>query len=569
MIKFKSTGLVLTGFVLANILTPSLSIMSFATDVPVNEKNIELNKVKNIIVEGITKNTITQEDVLKHVTKTIVGDAYKKENVEFDLLSIINSGIVQNAKARTIQSNGELNIIFEVEEIANIEKIKFEGVTLVNQEELKALLLTKEGNPFNKSYIDQDIETIKNLYAKNNLFAVVTNVNLKNKGEVTFVVSEAQIEQIQYIGNTKTKNWVIDKIVKPIIKDKDHLSPENLKELYNKLMETGYFESVDIQAEDGNIQGNILLKIVFKELKSGEWQLGGGYSDKYKGELVGGIKDKNLNGEAKEFGLNFSVGSNKNSYQLSYLDNYYKKTDTSVSFNVFNTKSDETYLDSKYEEKHTGFNIGIAKPISEDKKTKFFANFNSDNIKTENISGGNVEGTKTNSISVGIINDRRDNVVDTKSGSLVKAELLSSQKLFGSDNNFTKLMIDARKYIKISPKDVFASRFMFNYSNNDLPIVEQFSIGGSDSVRGLDEGEQKGNKSILASVEYRHDINDKVQAVVFVDAGKAIQKDIDNSMKVSTGIGVRIKTAMGMIRLDAAKTGGHSMKYMFGFGQSF
>ena len=58
-------------------------------------------------------------------------------------------------------------------------------------------------------------------------------------------------------------------------------------------------------------------------------------------------------------------------------------------------------------------------------------------------------------------------------------------------------------------------------------------------------------------------------AVVFVDTGKAIQKDIDNSMEVSTGIGVRIKTAMGMIRLDAAKTGGHSMKYMFGFGQSF
>ena len=143
---------------------------------------------------------------------------------------------------------------------------------------------------------------------------------------------------------------------------------------------------------------------------------------------------------------------------------------------------------------------------------KFFANFNSDNIKTENTSGENIEGTKTNSISVGIINDRRDNIVDTKSGSLVKAELLSSQKLFGSDNNFTKLMIDARKYNKISPKDVFASRFMFNYSNNDLPIVEQFSIGGSDSVRGLDEGEQKGNKSILASVEYRHDINDKVQA---------------------------------------------------------
>lgn len=567
--NLKNVGLVLSGFVLSNILTPSLSVISFATDVPATEKSVEMNKVKSIIVEGISKNTITNEDVMKYVTKTVIGQEYKKENVEYDLLNLINSGIVQNAKAKTIQSNGELCVIFEIEEITAINKIKFEGISLVNQDELKATLITKEGENFNKANIDKDIENIKSFYAKKNLFAVVTNINFKNKGEITFVVSEAQIEKIQYIGNTKTKDWVIDKIVKPIVKDKDHLSPENLKELYNKLMQTGYFESVDIQAEDGNVQGNILLKIIFKELKSGEWNIGGGYSERYKGQLVGGVKDKNLNGEAKEFGLDFSLGSNKNSYQLSYLDNYYKKTDTSISFNLFNTKSDETYLDTTYEEKRTGFNIGMAKPISEDKKTKFFANFNSDNIKVENVSGGNIEGVKTNSISLGIINDRRDNPTDTKNGSLVKAEILSSQKLFGSDYNFTKLMVDARKYVQLSPKDVFASRIMFNYSNNSLPLVEQFSIGGSESVRGLDEGEQKGNKSILASVEYRHDLSDKVQAVVFVDAGKAMQENIDNTIKVSTGLGLRIKTAMGMIRLDAAKTGGHSAKYMFGFGQAF
>ena len=45
--------------------------------------------------------------------------------------------------------------------------------------------------------------------------------------------------------------------------------------------------------------------------------------------------------------------------------------------------------------------------------------------------------------------------------------------------------------------------------------------------------------------------------------------EIDNALKTSAGLGLRIKTAMGMIRLDAAKTGGHSAKYMFGFGQAF
>lgn len=95
------------------------------------------------------------------------------------------------------------------------------------------------------------------------------------------------------------------------------------------------------------------------------------------------------------------------------------------------------------------------------------------------------------------------------------------------------------------------------------------SIGGANSVRGLDEDEQKGNKSVLATLELRHDLSDTVQGVVFVDAGKAWNDSIDNAMKVGTGLGLRIKTAMGILRLDAAKSGGNSVKYMFGIGQSF
>ena len=70
-------------------------------------------------------------------------------------------------------------------------------------------------------------------------------------------------------------------------------------------------------------------------------------------------------------------------------------------------------------------------------------------------------------------------------------------------------------------------------------------------------------------MELRHDLSKTVQGVVFVDAGKAWSDEINNSLKVATGLGVRIKTAMGVLRLDASKGGGNGWKYMFGIGQSF
>ena len=70
-------------------------------------------------------------------------------------------------------------------------------------------------------------------------------------------------------------------------------------------------------------------------------------------------------------------------------------------------------------------------------------------------------------------------------------------------------------------------------------------------------------------MELRHDISSKVQGVVFIDAGKAWSEEVSNSFKVAAGLGLRIKTAMGILRLDAAKSGGEGIKYMFGIGQSF
>lgn len=521
--------------------------------------------VQHIIVEG--NQTVPQDAILKYVTNTKVGDLYSKEVVKKDLEAISQSGIVQKVSARSIQNNGELYIVFTVAELSDIKTLTLDGNTLIPKEDILPKLICKPGDKFEKSSVEADIETIKKMYSDKGYIAIVSNVN-NTDGDVTFHIQEAKIENIAYEGNKKTKSWVMDKIVGDTFKKGEFLTVNALQKAYRDLQETGFFKTVNIEAKDGSEKGKVIINIKVDEDKTGEWRLGGGYSNQYKAELVGGVSDKNIGGTAKSVNLDFGVGKGKNSYELSFVDPYYKGTDTSVYFNLFKNSRDIDNAYGEYTENHTGGEIGFNKPISADKKTSFFASFNVDKIDVDkDRAAANVNDVNDNTLTIGVRHDTRDK--GQVEGTVTEAAVSTSQEFLGSDNNFTKFMTGVKNYARLSAKDVLASRLSFNYSPDDIPAVEQFSIGGANSVRGLDEDEQKGNKSVLATLELRHDLSDTVQGVVFVDAGKAWNDSIDNAMKVGTGLGLRIKTAMGILRLDAAKSGGNSVKYMFGIGQSF
>ena len=437
---------------------------------------------------------------------------------------------------------------------------------MVDTEEITNVLVSKVGEQFNKQVVEKDIENIRNLYNEKGYVAIINEVNNDN-GAVKYNVVEAKIEGMSYEGNKKTKDWVLDKILNKRLKKGEFLTPKALQLAYKDLASTGFFKEVHIDADEGTTKGNVVLKVRVTEDQSGEWNLGGGYSDTYKAELLGGIRDKNIGGTAKSVSFDFGFGKERNHFSLSYVDPYWKKSDTAVYAKVYKTQKDIDSAYSKYTEKHTGGTVGFIKPVSEDKKTKMYASATIDKIEADNKSGAVMQGLQDNYVTLGVVHDSRNE--GEVSGTVVEGSVSASHKALGSDTNYAKFMASVKNYAQLSAKDVLASRLQLNYSPNDLPAIEQFTIGGADSVRGLDEDAQRGNKSVLASMELRHDLSKTVQGVVFVDAGKAWSEAVDNSLKVAAGLGLRINTAMGMLRLDMAKAGGDGIKYMFGIGQSF
>ena len=521
--------------------------------------------VKHIIISG--NKEIPADTFLKLVTHTKVGEEYSKKAVIRDVQAIANTGLTQSTRVATMVNNGELYVVFKVKELAEVQSVSFTGNTLISSEELQKDIATQKGEKFAPRTARDDMDRIRNAYGKLGYIAVVSGVN-NDDGAVTFDIREAKVDGIIYKGNKKTKSWVLDKLVSPFIKSGDFLRNDKLQGVYSTLASSGYFSNVKIDVADvPGKPGNVALMITVKETSTGAWNIGGAYSDTYGAEAVGGIYDKNLGGSARSLNLDFGIGTERDHYSLTYTNPYWRRSDTSVYVKGFKTDKDIDNDYFKYTENHAGGEVGFTKPVSQDKKTSMYANFRVDNVKVkEQEKGPLLDSIQENSVTLGVIYNGRTAYGE---GSVFEGAVTSSLTALGSDEDFTKVMLNARSYKKLSRRDTLAGRAEFNFSPDNLPRVEQFTIGGSDTVRGLEEDSQRGDQSILGTIELRHDFNDTLQGVAFVDAGKAWSDDVHNDLKIASGLGLRIKTALGVLRLDAAKSGGNDIKYLFGIGQSF
>ena len=116
---------------------------------------------------------------------------------------------------------------------------------------------------------------------------------------------------------------------------------------------------------------------------------------------------------------------------------------------------------------------------------------------------------------------------------------------------------------------------MAGYISGETSYNQLFELGGSNNLRGYEDDQFKGEKMYAATLEYRIPVAKKVEAVLFTDVGSAWDVDInrvpwytdDDSIHWSVGVGLRLQTPIGPIRLDYGH--GDRNKFHFSFGAQF
>ncbi len=159
-----------------------------------------------------------------------------------------------------------------------------------------------------------------------------------------------------------------------------------------------------------------------------------------------------------------------------------------------------------------------------------------------------------------------------------------------STYQFTKIGIDLRRYGKFVIGSILATRlksgFIFPRNIEDfIPVEERFYAGGSNSVRGWarselgplgQDGKPLGGNSLLeGSAEVRFPIWKILGGAVFLDFGNVWEQTFFyrlDEIRYSNGLGLRMETPVGPVRLDVAwpiDTGKKTLQFHISVGQAF
>jgi outer membrane protein insertion porin family len=404
-------------------------------------------------------------------------------------------------------------------------------------------------------------------------------VTMNAQGVLTISINEGLLEGIEVKGNEKTKEDVITREMN--VKPGEAFNVKEARRSMQKVYNLGYFEDVNMKLNPGKELNGVVLQTEVKEQKTGTFSIGGGYSS--ADGLVGFVEvgDTNFRGTGDQVKIHYEFGgeASANNYNLGFTRPWLDKKHTSIGFNIYDmTREKDEYddetdaLTSTFDERRKGWNATIGRPHGE--YLKNYLTYKDETVSNEGIAVGspgapdaNGFGT-THSITLQSILDTRDNVFNATEGHRVALTTEFAGGMLGGTFDFQKYQIEGRKYVKVDNQHVWAFRLGAGVATGAVPTSEKFEVGGSNSLRGYDEDKFDGDQMLTASAEYRFPLGGKVQGVGFVDAGQASDSLKLDDIKASVGIGVRVTTPIGPIRLDYG-VGEEGGKLHFSIGSSF
>ncbi|HET6362726.1 MAG TPA: patatin-like phospholipase family protein [Gemmatimonadota bacterium] len=154
--------------------------------------------------------------------------------------------------------------------------------------------------------------------------------------------------------------------------------------------------------------------------------------------------------------------------------------------------------------------------------------------------------------------DRLDSVNLPRRGTLASVEIRSSREELGADRSWTRWSLEGRVYGSRGPQTAFASMASgASASAEDLPVREEFLLGGFASLSGFGEGELRGEAFAVGRVGLLRriaEIPPALRAVVaggWIEAGDAWDRSDDEEidLRPSVTLAVGAETLFGPLFL--------------------
>ncbi len=474
-----------------------------------------------------------------------------------------------------------------------VGEVLLQGQSIFSKEELLALVTMGPGTVFNGEDLREDMRLLKQYYGdKGFIHANVTpdpQLDEANKRvTLTYLIEEGQrvyVRRIDVQGNLKTKDEVVRRELKVV--PGEVFDGAEIRKSVERLNNLGYFEevTVDTQPTDDPRYEDLIVDV--KSAKTGSFSIGGGFSSVDK--LVGLLEVEqrnfdlfnfpNFTGAGQDLRFRAEMGASRKNFNLAFTEPWMLGKPISFGVDAYNrVREQDRNSGYGYEEERRGGGLRLGKRFGDylgaNVGYQYFRTEISD-VSTEASAALQAEeGTSNTSIvNTSISYDRRDNRFDPMSGFYAFSSFDIAGGLLGADEDFGRVQAGMSHYWQQSERFVLETRtragIVEAYDHADVPIFERFFGGGASTIRGFEERNvgptdatsndpTGGEATFMASVEEVITlVNDErgrpmIRGALFLDAGNVWEHthDFGRSLKYSMGIGARVKTPFGPVKLD-------------------
>ena len=552
---------------------------------------VSLSAVEPVVVGvGVAGNQEVVSEHILGVVGTKAGDQISQQQIQEDIEIIYGLGFFSLVDASVTQQGGGVYVEYQVTENPVVQEIRFTGNTVFTPEELMQVVFTQPGAVFNRVFFRNDLQRIGEKYEKAGyVMTRIEDVGVEG-GIINVRILEPVVGEVIIQGNRKTKTEVIRREFK--LQPGDLFNATVMRHSLNKLNAKGLFEDVSVGFEPTEDPGKVTIVLTVEEKKTASFSVSMGHGS--SSGWTGGVSydEANYRGLGHRTSIGFETGDREQywvSYEEPYMDSKHYAWRAGVYTSEWKDLKDYTngVYNATYNQDKKGIYFGGGKKFVNDPSLNWYLLFDWNDIDISVTDGALPAGKESRGKVFSITGSLTRNLLDEYS-SFPKGhvETLSVQKglgALGGDWSFTKYWLEGRYYRPLSQffeglldreigsEDnpvIFAARARIGYSSGSLPWTEQFFIGGSRTLRGYKDDEFYGKEMVLANLEIRIPIQDSFAIVGFYDIGMASDGSVFSNTKSGYGIGARIKTPFGNMRVDFGK-GEFENRTHFSFGEMF
>jgi outer membrane protein insertion porin family len=564
-------------------------------------------------------------------------DQYSRQKLSADLETIrsyyLNRGYldfnIDSTQVSITPDKRDIYIVINMTEgdRYTVSDVKLGGELLLPEGELMRLVAIKPGETFSREKLADSTKRItERLGNEGYAFAnanAVPDVD-KDKRTVAFTIMidpgrRVYVRRINVVGNTKTRDEVIRRELRQL--EGSFYDGQRLQESRKRVERLGYFEpGVELETEPvtgTTDQVDVTLKV--KEKPTGAVLFGLGFSSSDKLIVQGSISQANIFGSGKAIALNANTSKVNRNLGLNYTNPYFTVDGVSAGFSIYDRKFDAQALGiGNYTTETLGGGVAFGYPITdldrinvglaiEQTKVDLFENAPVRFVTFVAQNGNDPIGLP---LTLGWVRDRRDSALLPTSGTIQR--LFGEIALPGFDLKYYKITYDASWYFSITRDVTTSVRGLIGwgggYSGGALPFFKAYYAGGTNSVRGYQQGTLGpqdangvlgGSRSVLGSAEVLVPFpgmgQDKSLRIgwffdagqvwldqpglglgdktTFINANGAVQT-LDLSLRYSTGAIFAWTSPFGPLRAFYSfplnnQPGDRLQKFQFIFGQQF